>query len=142
MTEERAAQILNITMVMLLGALALGVAAWACVSDFGDVRAIYRSLPSSQQTKVNVFLGSVVFLSYGVIFALRFLGRWRAHPMARPVFGALKEWGALAIVSVVFLAEGNWKWTLGWFAFAVVLVAADLIERWRTRQARRADALP
>jgi hypothetical protein len=43
------------------------------VIGFGDVSAIYRSLPANDRLRVEQFLNSLVLLVLGASFALRFV---------------------------------------------------------------------
>lgn len=137
MTEERAAQILNTSMAVLLAALVLGASGWDVVDEFGHVRTIYQGLPAAQQDHLNAFVVSVSVLVMCIGFGVRFLNRWRGHPLVRPVLRMLKTWVPLAAIGGLYLSLGITMWSLVWLAGAAVVLASDLFEAWRARRRRR-----
>ena len=72
-SDARAAQIINVTMVSILACLALLLAIWEAVAQFPYVHAIYVRLSGEEQRHLFAFINSLWLL---VVFAA-LAGSWR-----------------------------------------------------------------
>jgi len=67
--EDRAAQLLNVTMVTGIGVVAFGFVAWSLATEFASVREIYRSLAPEDQRHVTRLFSALVMLVLGLSLA-------------------------------------------------------------------------
>jgi len=74
--EDRVARFINVTMVSLLGATALGFMLWSVAIEFGAVRGIYNSLPAQEQSHVSRLFDALAMLTLGISVASQMISGW------------------------------------------------------------------
>jgi hypothetical protein len=74
--DQRAAKVLNVVMVTLIGICAAVAIVWMVVFTTPPVLAIYRSLTDEQHRQLSRFGIALWPVLFGAVWGLRSLGAW------------------------------------------------------------------